>query len=192
MTDAFLIDAYQAFLENPTPEKYRRARRMTMAMPGFHRQSLAWLELSRLCDEGRWAEVLRRSDDMWVSWSLSPRFHLLVGYAASHLDDDEEVELSRFQFQTCLDALLGTGKGTPASPYEVLRTCDQYDVIGALGLRGHMQRAVELRGRSMDVVACDDHAEVWFDLGPARHSKQRRRGVSRSFDQTASQALYHF
>ena len=192
MTHAFLIDAYQAFLENPSPDNYRRARRMTMATPGFDRQSLAWLDLSRWCDEGRFAEVLRRSDGMWDLWRLSPRFHLLVGYAASHLGDDEEVELSRFQFQTCLDALLGTGEGTQAFPYEVLRTCDQYDVIRALGLCGQRQQAVELRGRSMDVVGCDDQAEVWFDLGPAQHGKRRSRRVSRWCDRTASQVLFHF
>jgi hypothetical protein len=192
MTDAFLLDAYQAFLENPTPENYRRARRITLAMPGFDRHSLAWVELSQLCDEGRFDEVLRRSDDMWTAWRLSPRYHLLVGYAASQFGDQEEVELSRFQFHTCLEALLGTGEGTETSPYYVLRTCDQYDVIRALGLRGRCQCAAEHRGRSVDIVQCDGQIEVWFDLGPIPLKKRRSRRVSRWLDRTASQVLHHF
>ena len=67
MTDAFLLDAYQAFLEKPTPDNYQRVRRRTLAMPGFDRQSLAWLDLSQLCDEGRFDEMLRRSDEMWAA-----------------------------------------------------------------------------------------------------------------------------
>jgi hypothetical protein len=192
MTDAFLLDAYQAFLESPTPENYRRVRRITVALPGFDRQSLAWLELSRLCDEARHEEVLRRADEMWTAWRLHPRYHLLVGYAASHLGDEEEVELSRFQFQTCLDALLETGEGSRTSPYQVLRTCDQYDIIRFLGLRGRSQRAVEIRGRSRDVVQCDDGSRVWFDLGPVRRPGQRSRRVSRWVDRTANQVLHHF
>jgi hypothetical protein len=192
MTDAFLIDAYQAFLEEPTADNYRRARWMTLAEPGFDRQSLEWIELSRLCDEGRFEEVCQRSCDLWTTWKLSPRFHLLVGYAASCLGDVEEAELCRFQFQTCLEGLLGTGEGTATSPYQALHVSDEYDVIRALGLHGQYQHAVQRKGRCLDVISCDDGTEVWFDAGPVIGQKRATRRARRWADQIPSQVLHHW
>jgi Domain of unknown function (DUF4919) len=192
MTDAFLLDAYQAFLEEPTADNYRRARRVTLAEPGFDRQSLEWVELSRLCDEGLYEEVFERSCDLWPTWKLSPRFHLLMGYAASCLGDAEEVELCRFQFQTCLEGLLGTGQGTATRPYQVLHISDQYDVIHALGLRGQYQRAVQRKGRCLDVISCEDGTQVWFDVGPVTGQKRVFEWTRRWADQIPSQVLHHW
>jgi len=192
MNDAFLLDAYQAFLEEPTLDNYRRVRRMTLTEPGFDRQSLEWIELSRLCDEDRFEEVRKRADEMWSTWQLSPRLHLLLGRAARHLGDQEEEELSHFQFQTCLDSLLATGEGTETSPYEVLHISDQYDVVCALGLRGRCQRTVEREGRCLDVISCDDGTEIWFDVGPVKTGQRRSRRFSKWFDQIPSRVLHHF
>jgi hypothetical protein len=192
MTEACLPDAYQAFLENPTRDHHRRACRSILAEPGFDRHSLEWIELSKRCAEGRFEEALDQSYAMWPTWKLSPRFHLLVGFAASRLGDRSEEELSRFQFQTCLDGLLGTGDGTARSPYEVLHISDQYDVIRALGFSGRGQRTVARRGRCLSVVSCHEGTRVWFDVGPVPVKKRRLRELNRWVDQTPSQILHHF
>lgn len=192
MTDAFLLDAYQAFLEKPTADNYRRVRRMVTAEPGFDRQSVAWMELAALCEEGRFDQLRERAWEMWPTWRLSPRFHLLVGYAANRLGDYEEEQLERFQFQTCLDGLLGTGEGTQQKPYQVLYVSDQYDVIRDLGLRGRGQRALEHNGRGMDVVWCEDGTQVWFDTGPLPYERQRSRRVTAWRERIPSRVLHHF
>lgn len=191
MTGAFLTDAFQAFLEEPSRGNYRLVRRLTLAASDFDRHSLDLAELSTLCDEGRFEQVYQRSQDMWPRWRLSPRFHLLVAYAAHRLGDREEKELSRFQFHACLEGLLSTGNGTAADPYEVVYTSDEYDVIRALGRQARGQHVAERKGQCLDVIRCEDGADIWFDLGPMVQTKSNRR-FNRWVDQIPIQVLHHF
>jgi hypothetical protein len=108
------------------------------------------------------------------------------------LGDAAEAELCRFQFQTCLDGLLGTGEGTVTSPYQVLHISDQYDVMHALGLRGQNQHAVQRKRRCLDVISCEDGTEVWFDVGPVTGQKRIYQRTRRWADQIPSQVLHHW
>ncbi len=192
MNNTIANEAYQTFLEQPTRSNYRRLRRLALADPGFDRQSLELAELSRLCHEGRFREMERRSRQMWPQWRLSPRFHLLAGYAAGCLKDREEEELARFQFQACLDGLLSTGMGTAAAPYEVLRASDEYDVVWALGHQARRQRLVKRLDRCLDVIRCDDGVELWFDIGLGTPQPRASGHLNRWVTQIPSRVLHHF
>lgn len=192
MTDAFLSDAYEAFLEEPTADNYRRVRRIVLAQSRGVRDPLGLVAISELCEEGRFVEAREQLQRTWSSWCLSPRFHWLAGYASSRLGDDEDVELCRFQFETCLDALLTTGNGSEMSPYDVVQPADEYDVIRALGLHARNQRMIQRDGRCLDVVACDGGMDVWFDLGVMHHRMIARRQFTGWLDRTSSQALHQF
>jgi hypothetical protein len=161
----FMVDdAFEAFLLEPTREAYRRACRLIMQAPDFGGRSSDLWPLMEGLKQGREREVLDLCDEYWPQWRLSPRFHRIVGIAAERLELADEVELAKFQFRSCLQGILETGKGTARSPLQVMFACDECDVLMALGLEAAVQQVVQRGTRFLDVVTSKDNREVWFEV----------------------------
>ena len=191
MSDAISTGAFERFLARPTGQNYRRARRLAMADSRLDPHSLKWAELSGLCENRRFRQVLQEAQQLWPQWRLSPRFHLLVAYAAFCLGEQQEAELARFQYQACVDGMLDSGDGTRRRPYQVLRICDEYDLLRALQQRPRSQTLVERKGRWLDVITCEEGRKVWFDPGICSSQRPLAGRFSQWIDRIPSQASYH-
>jgi hypothetical protein len=171
-------DELQAFLEAPSARTYRRVREALLdevANASPEALSLTSLiELAELAAAGEFAALLERTEELSITWALSPRVHYLAAVAAEELGETETAELERFTFQACLEGILATGDGTPDAPYLITYVSDEYDVAAALGLEPRSQSLVEQPGYLCDVVKCLDGEEVWFELTGLVHDPRQR------------------
>ena len=160
-----LSTAYQMFLERPSAESFAIVRRRLLARKDFERDSFQLERLADLCRDEDFDEAIDLTEQVFDLWCLSPRYHFLCGHLWEQLDRPEEVDLARFQFETCLEGLLSSGTGEFDAPFQILRVCDEYDLLEAQGRRALCQRSVDRYGMCLDVITCVGGAEVWFDTG---------------------------
>lgn len=161
----FMVDdAFEAFLLKPTRERFRRVLRLTAEDPNFSSRSADLICLLEWLQQGQHRKVFENCVDRWCDWRLSPRFHRIQGIAAAELGLQEEAELAKFQFQSCLQGILDTGKGTGPSPFQVMFACDEPEVLTALGSERRGQRIVSRGTRLLDVITCRDQQEIWFEV----------------------------
>lgn len=157
-------DEFQAFVEDPTGENFQFARDALLNEFGIRADALDLAELSRLADDGCFDELRTKVQAMMPDWALSPRVHYLAACAAEQLGDDDDAELERFLFTSCLRGLYATGDGSPARPFLVTYVSDESAVVETLGLRARRQTLIERDGSRFDVVTCYDGSEIWFDV----------------------------
>ncbi len=165
-------DPYQAFLESPTRTRYRCLRQAVLSDPAYEDQSAGAAELEDLRRTRAYIAFSHRERELFRTWKLSPRYHWLVGTVALEVDDHDTVELAKFQFQTCLAAMLSSGVGTVAKPYLVTRNTDPYDILAALQRSPGRQQLIDREGVLMDVIQCTDGGELCFDAGVKTHTHQ--------------------
>jgi hypothetical protein len=98
-------------------------------------------------------------------WLLNPGIHTTLAFAYHKLGDEVGAKLEFELGARCLEGILSTGTGEEASPYLVLHTADEYDVLEHLGKRSLNQALVTTEQRTAyDVHQCEDGTSVWFDV----------------------------
>ena len=165
-------DPYQAFLESPTRTRYRSLRQVVLSDPAYEDQSTGAAELEGLWRRRAYRAFARRERELFRTWKLSPRYHWLVGTVAIEREDQDTVELAKFQFQTCLAAMLHSGSGTVKRPYLVTRSTDAYDILDALQRSAGRQQLIDGGGVMLDVIQCIDGGELCFDAGVGTRTQQ--------------------
>ena len=98
--------------------------------------------------------------------ALSPGIHAWGMLAALELNDRDDAELERFQYDCCLQGLEATGDGSQRHPYQVTYASDPHDLLESRGIRVERQELREKGDRRFDVITCEDRATVWFDVTP--------------------------
>jgi len=157
-------ESYQAFVDDPTPERFLAARRAVIDDPGYPPDGLPLVKLERLLDAAQFTRLARETARLLHAWRLSPRMHFLAGVAAAELGRTARASEQRRQLQACLQGLLGTGDGTRERPFLVTHASDEYDVVRALGHQPITQQLVDSGSRRMDVIGCRGGIELWFDV----------------------------
>ena len=165
LSQTHLSDAYQMFLERPSRESFIAARQRLLSRMDFERDSFELELLADLCRDNDLDQAVDLAEQIFDLWCLSPRYHFVCGHLWEQLDCPDEVELARFQFETCLEGLLSSGTGSFDAPYQILRVCDEYDVLEAQKQRPICHRSVDRFGACLDVITCEGGAETWFDSG---------------------------
>lgn len=153
-----------AFVEQPSRKNYLAARDAVLNQSPLPLDATDLAEIEALLDDEQHEAVLTRLDLLPPSKVLSPRVHYLAAEAADALGQTDEVELERSLFVVTLQGMFATGDGTRANPYSVCHTCDEYDVVAALGAEPAAQSLVECEGRLCDVILCSDGRELCFDV----------------------------
>ncbi|ADB17700.1 hypothetical protein Psta_3035 [Pirellula staleyi DSM 6068] len=155
---------FARFVEEPTRANYLAARAALLAKSPIPVDATDLAHLGAMLDAGEYDEALARLELLPPSAAISPRVHFLAAEAAEATGDDENVELERYLFVICLQAMLATGSGTSAEPYQVCHPSDEYDLLEVLELTPAAQRLEEYEGRLFDVLLCTTGREVWFDM----------------------------
>jgi hypothetical protein len=169
-----------AFVEQPCRATFLAARDALLRQSPLPLVATELADLDRLLECEEHEALLARLDALPPSKILSPRIHFLAAEAAEALGHADDVELERSLFVLTLQGLLTTGDGSPANPYVVCHSSDEYDVLAALGREAAGQSLVEREGRLCDVLLCSDGRQVWFDVTdliarPHRKRKSARR-----------------
>lgn len=95
---------------------------------------------------------------------LSPLAHRLLWRACFAVGDAERADLERRFMELALATIRSSGTGEEGSPLRVLRVQDEYDILGASGLRSIAQTEVASQGRILDRHDLTDGSQLWFEL----------------------------
>lgn len=152
------------FFETPNQSQYL-ALRATL-LRDFAATDLAAdvARVGALIESKQWGAAQQWLARLMPAAALSPRIHFLSALVAEALGQTTDVELSRFMFQACLQGVLATGDGSPARPYQITYTTDEYDILEARKLRLSRQVVREKENARYDVFVCASGAELWFDV----------------------------
>lgn len=170
---------FARFVEQPTRTSYLAARDALLAESPLPVDATDLAHLVAMLDAGDYEEAIARLELLPPSAAISPRVHFLAAEAAEATGDDETVELERYLFVICVQAMLATGSGTQAAPYQVCHPSDEYDLLEVLELSPAAQRLEEHDGAMYDVLLCTTGREVWFDLSHRMTSPTPSRLVAR-------------
>lgn len=162
-----LADAFSEFARDPGKEDYLTVRKLVISDPRYNPYSDDLRQLGRLQAAGKHDELKKKANAALPNLILSPRFHLIMGNAAKQRGENELAVIERRMAVACLKGILTTGDGSEESPYLVIRTSDEYDVLGYLDKESKSQGLVFKGDRKLDVLECTDGSLVRFDITDA-------------------------
>ena len=153
---------YEKFLHRPSGDLYLDLTQQILSEDSHIRNHEDWHALQNMVRLTDYQGMVREAANFIPAWLLSPRFHQLLADSASHLGDEELVELEDFQMRQCLAGLMNTGDGTSSKPYRIAHTSDLYDVLAARELNARAQHQVQHAEFIGDLITCDGGTELWF------------------------------
>lgn len=161
-------ELYREFLVSPTSAKYLAAILAFASDSDDSTPSL--LSMEHACQNGQYQTASSLSAQWTKSFALSPHFHRLSAIAARELGHFDEAEMERFACETCLNAIIVSGEGSPSAPYLVAQRSDTQEVLAKLGVKAIRQMRRENDGRLCDVFEVSSTGKktetVWFLLAP--------------------------
>ena len=152
---------YESFLGAPSATSYLAVRDALMRQ-GLPQMPLALASFAQIVNSPRHEDALMLRDQMRNEWLLCPRFHYLIGQLAIATNDEEQVELSLFECQCCLNGLLATGDGSCESPYQTTYFTDSEDLTRRLGYKILARHTVDRAGMLFELVSCSHGQELWM------------------------------
>lgn len=171
-------DEFVAFLKAPGKETFLAVRALIAASEGFDPYSRELDQAIELLQAERYADCTEALRAGMPGLLLSPRAHLIFGMAAKVSGDQEQSEFEYYVASTCVEGILSTGNGSATSPYLVLRTSDEYDVLEYLEKEFSGQTLAEYEGKHYDIIKCTDGTEYCFDISEPYAKLQQRFGDS--------------
>jgi hypothetical protein len=167
-------DQFVAFLTNPTRDSFLAIRALVAAHPNYDGYSDDFRAMEDALDRNDPAGVKDAFGRAQPNLLLSPGAHLLLSVALRSEGNEQAADVERLICFRCVEGVQLTGAGTAESPYLVLRTSDEYDLLSALDKRLASQHLVHDNGKSFDRLVCDDGSELWFDITEMMAAAARR------------------
>ena len=100
-------------------------------------------EIYELIGEQKWFEVTKQSE-MWLEQCpIDIRIHTFAAIGFSELGITERSNYHTDAWQTLMDDIFASGKGTRTSPVEVISVSEEYDVLFILRAKLKRQRVVQ-------------------------------------------------
>jgi hypothetical protein len=160
-------DLFLKVAETPDRASYMAVRQAVLESPEYQPYSDELDRAEEMMDERKFAEARDCIQQGFPNLLLSPLAHLLLAAIAEELGDKKSEELEDFLATTCAEGILATGEGTQASPYLVVRTSDEYDLLDYLGKEPAEESQVREGERTYDRLTTTDAAVLWFDITEA-------------------------
>lgn len=152
------------FVQNPTGAHYRAILDKLTAGPEYRPYAGYIEQIQGLLDSEEYEKAYEACQRSKETLLLSPELHMLAGYAASKLGNDELFEAERVITSACVRGILDTGDGTKAKPYVVSVTGDEYFILEVLKKTFESQ-ALERDGeRFLDLIRTAEGDEIFFDI----------------------------
>lgn len=168
MVDPLLWSQFTTLVDEPTGENYLAARKTLSETAAYRPYCMDLQKAVDLLRADRMAEAHDLLFGALPNLLLSPRAHLFLADIAERFKDDERAALEAGIAFSCCLGIIGSGDGTQARPYFVLRVEDEYDVLHYLEKSMVQQRLVAHGERHFDIITCEDNSEIWFDVTDLR------------------------
>ena len=155
----------ERYLRERSLENFLALRDAVIASPGYAPYTGRYEgRAGSLLEDENYQEAIDYLVSMMDNWLLNPGIHRLAAYAYHKLGRDEDAGFEYWLFRATLEGITSTGDGSFESPYLVLHTKDEYDVLEYLGKETRRQRLVKGNDRQYDCHDCTDGSEIWFDI----------------------------
>jgi hypothetical protein len=158
---------FMTFLREPTRENFLRIRALVVAHPAYQPYADDLAEAEKMLEAGEWLAFLEAGSKFVPNHLLTPRFHLMRSYAFTQLVEPEGTEIETVMYVSCIEGIQSTGDGSEQSPWLVMRTSDEYDLLQHMGLKLVKQSLHHAGDRTLDRMECDDGSAYWFDITDA-------------------------
>lgn len=162
------------FIESPSLETYLAIRELVLSDASYNPYSEDLNDLFDRLEAGDYVQVQQGISGGMPNLLLSPRAHMLAAIAAENTGELKGAEVERYIATACVKGILSTGDGSFESPYLVVRTSDEYDVLQFLDLQPQMQSLQSHGLKHYDVIVTTAGREICFDISDAYNALQSR------------------
>jgi hypothetical protein len=170
-------EQFVEFLTEPTLERFLALRDIVLATDGFNPYSMELDSITAMMQAGDFEGVIRViNGSLWPNYFLSPSAHMSLAFAHHKMGNADAAEMERYIWDALLRGIEFTGDGTSDSPYLVLRTSDEYDLLESRELVFKGQSLVSRDDGSFDVISIEDGDDIWFDITDAMACLNRQFG----------------
>jgi len=169
----------ERYLQEQSLESFLRLRDAVIASPDYAPYTSNYRStVGSLLEREKYQEAIDYLMSVMDNWFLNPGIHRLVSFAHYKLGRDEEAGFEYWMYKVMVEGIASTGDGSAESPYLVLHTTDEYDVLEHLGKETRKQALVKGSDKQYDRHDCTDGSQIWFDVTTpygflARRSRER-------------------
>ena len=156
--------ALEAYLSHRTLDTYLHLRGAVADHAAYHPDDGAMERVADLMSRKDHQGAITAVRGMMPNWLTNPGAHQALAYALHKEGDVRTARRETFVAEALMDGLLGTGDGTRAHPWKVLRTEDEYDILLHLERQPTSHALLEVDGRGVDVVTCTGDVTLHFDV----------------------------
>jgi len=173
-SDAEIRERFNALVKSPTKENYLQVHKLVVASDKYDPYSADLGDAERAAKNQQPDEARAKLRQAGINVLLSPRAHMLAARLALAAGDRQAFERETAAARSCIAGILAGGDGSAEKPYPVSRVEDEYDVLRSLGKHSTKQALKMDKGKSYDVLFCDDGADIYFDVSDVFGSLKRR------------------
>lgn len=149
------------FISNPNKENFLKSREMIINHPAYNPYSDDLEIIEKFLDESDFESVINYKN---INILLSPTAHLMKGYAAKQLNDENIIKAEYDFANGILDCIKLTGNGSKEQPYIVTRVEDEYEVLHQLKEKVGSQNLVIEDLKTFDLIKTESGKEIYFDI----------------------------
>lgn len=164
MSTTTLGELAAAYAESRDVESLARLRSAILSSATYRPDLDVAADTAAFREDGHHQAVVELICSRMPGAFFSPAAHSLLSQAYAGTGDQRRADQERRTARLALQAILGSGDGTRAHPWQVLRISDEYDALRAQKRTSRRQQLVSRQGRSLDRHECDDGTEAWFDV----------------------------
>jgi hypothetical protein len=162
---ASVINLLEKYLGERSPESFLRLREAVAGSPEYAPYTDSPNNVLSTVPAGDYEKARSALLPLMSGWLLNPGIHTLLSVVFYKLGDEDGARVEFELGARCLEGILSTGTGEQASPYLVLHTADEYDVLEHLGKKSVTQGLVTTEQKTVyDVHKCEDGTSLWFDV----------------------------
>jgi hypothetical protein len=158
------MKSFFEFVENPSGEHYRAILEKLAAGSDYRPYAGQIEQIQGLLDSEEYEKAYEACQRSKGTLLLSPELHMLAGYAARKLGDEETFDLERVITSACVRGILDTGDGTKEKPFIVSVPGDEYFVLEVFKKKYGSQALICDGDRYVDLIKTTECDEIYFDI----------------------------
>ncbi|MCP4110554.1 MAG: DUF4919 domain-containing protein [Desulfobacteraceae bacterium] len=155
------------FIQTPNRDNYLTCHKKLVSSDKYEPYSDEIDTAGKLCEQHKVEEAKEALKTAMGNLMLSPSAHQLLSFLFHKLGDTESSEFEWMAGQACIAGILSTGDGSVNTPYIVVRTSDEYDVIKHFEKESAHQSLMQNGRKHLDLIKCTDGSEYCFDITSA-------------------------
>ena len=168
------MSKFHEFVENPSGALFLGILEELAAGPDYRPYARQIEQIHGFLDSEEYEKAFEACQLSGGTLLLSPEVHMLAGYAARKLGDEELFNMERAITAACIRGILDTGDGTKENPYVVPVTSDEYFILEILEKKFESQALLKDGDRHLDLMRTTEGDELYFDISRPYENLQKQ------------------